>query len=758
MRDLCGVIAIPRHHKIWSLRLRDYVSRGSLLLVVAAVAGFAQSSPSFAIVEKEFIAPILMAPANGEVADVDAARISYDPITHIAVATGMVRMTYGPYVLVASRVEYNQLTGNFKANGSVELREPNGNVLQADVLAITEKFKAGFASHVRALLTNDVTITAEYAQHTSDGITVYENATYTACKNCEDENGNHLWVIETDQTTHDTNSHNLYHVNPRLKIRGVTVAALPYWQQPDPSVKRRTGFLAPQFKKGDAYGYGVATPYFWALAPNYDLTITPMVNSEQGLAGDVEWRHRVETGSYNVHVYGAYQSSPPVGGETWRGAVRSEGKFAIGQNWNWGWDGTAVTDRTFLSDYDYDNRDIAQNQLYATGVWDQTYVDARALSFNALDAGVNADTLPTALPFVTGEKIINDIALGGDLKFNWNIYAIERNQADTTFDHGTSQTRGTAEVEWKTQLIGDIGTVITPFAKLRSDIYVTNNVPDTSVPGGFRDSETTTRVLPSVGVDARYPFIANFASGQSIISPVFQIISAADESDANKIGNEDAITLNFDSSSLFLSDRFTGLDRYEAGTRANIGLSYAFIGNGGNYVRASIGESVHLAGENSFGAGSGLEGTQSDLVGAVAVQPWEGLTLSYQARIEEDFSQINRQEATASLTFDSFSADVSYLNFGAEPNYGRSVAEQWVSANARQQISAGWYVFGGLGYDFENDVLTRKTAGLEFDCDCMNFKLSYTGTEDALTHATEDRVMMSIEFATLGKTGFSSKF
>ncbi len=758
MRDLCGVIAILRHHKIWSLTLREYLSRGSLILGLATVSFLTQFTPSFAIVKKEFIEPILSAPAMGEIADVDADRISYDPITHVATATGMVRMTYGPYVLVATRVEYNQLTGAFKANGSVELREPNGNVLQADTLAITEKFKAGFASHVRALLTNDVTITADYAEHTSDGITVYERATYTACKNCEDANGNALWVIETDQTTHDNNTHNLYHVNPRLKIRGVTVAALPYWQQPDPSVKRRTGFLAPQFNKGGTYGYSVTTPYFWALAPNYDLTLTPMINSKQGLAGDIEWRHRLETGSYNVHAYGAHQRAPPVAGETWRGAVHTQGDFTLNQDWTWGWDGTATSDRTFLSDYDYDGRDIAQNQIYATGIWDQTYVDARAMSFNALDSGVNADTLPTALPFVMGEKIIDDIALGGDLKFNWNIYAIERNQADLQFDHGTSQTRGTAEVEWKTQLISDSGTVITPFAKLRSDIYVTNNVPDELVPGTFRDSETTTRVLPTVGVDARYPFIANFASGQSIVSPVFQIISAAAESDANKIGNEDATTLNFDSSSLFLSDRFTGLDRYEAGTRANLGLTYAFIGNDGNYVRASVGESVHLAGENSFATGSGLDGTQSDLVGAVAVQPWDGLTLSYQARVEEDLSQVNRQEATASLTFDSFSADVSYLNFGAEPNYGRSVAEHWVSANARQQVSAGWYVFGGVGYDFENDVLTRKTAGLEFDCDCMNFKLSYTGTEDAISHATEDRVMMSIEFATLGKTGFSSKF
>ena len=750
--------AIPKHHKIWSLRLRDYVSRGSLLLAVSAAASVAFSNFSFALVEKEFIEPILTAPAKGEIADVDADHITYDPATNIAIASGHVRMTYGPYTLLATRVAFNQTTGDFEADGQVELREPNGNVLQADTLAIREKFKAGFAHHIRALLTNDVTITAEYAEHTSDGITVYQKATYTACKNCEDENGNPLWSIESDQSTHDNNSHNIYHVNPRLKIRGVTVAALPFWKQPDPSVKRRTGFLSPQFNKNDVYGYSASLPYFWAAAPNYDLTVTPMVNSKQGVAGDAEWRHRLETGSYDVHAYGAYQKAPAVADQDWRGAVRSKGKFQVSQDWQIGWDGTAVSDRTFLDDYDFDSREIAQNEIFATGLWDQTYVNAQALSFNTLSNDVNADTLPVALPFVSGEKILPDVAFGGDLKFNWNVYSINRDQADVQFKHGTSQTRGTAEVEWKTQLISDMGTVITPFAKVRSDVYVTNNVPDALVPLGLRESETITRVLPTVGVDARYPLIASFNSGQSIFSPVFQIISAADETDANKIGNEDATTLNFDSSSLFLSDRFTGLDRFEAGTRANVGLTYAFIGNSGNYVRASVGESIHLAGQNSFATGSGLDGTQSDLVGAVAVQPWEGLTLSYQARVEEDLSQVNRQEATASLTFDSFSADVSYLNFGAEPNYGRNSVEHWVSANARQQITEGWYVFGGLGYDFEQSVLTRKTAGLEFDCDCMNFKLSYNGTEDAATHVKENRVMMSIEFATLGKTGFSSKF
>jgi LPS-assembly protein len=369
--------------------------------------------------------------------------------------------------------------------------------------------------------------------------------------------------------------------------------------------------------------------------------------------------------------------------------------------------------------------------------------------------------LPNALPYVTGEQIIPNIAMGGDLKFEWSAYSLHRTLANTPFtsvNHGTDQTRATTSVEWKTQLTSEGGIVASPFAKLRTDLYVDNNIPDPTVIGGFRSSETTTRVLPTAGIDVRYPLIASTEYGQSIISPVFQIISASDETDTNKIGNEDAITVGLDSTSMFLTDRFTGLDRFEGGTRANLGLTYSFLGNNGNYVRASVGQTLHLAGQNSFSTGSGLSDSHSDLVGGLVVQPWENLTLSYQARVADDFSKINRQEASASLNFDSFSTNLSYLNFGAEPLYGRIKPEHWVSGDVKFNVKDGWYVFGGMSYDFYNSYITRKTVGVEFDCDCMNFKLAYTGSQDPTTSIDTNAITASIAFATLGGTSAAVKF
>jgi LPS-assembly protein len=739
--------------------LRNEVSQAGIVLTLCWLG----TSSALALVEKPLIPPITSAPVKGTKVDVNADKITYDPKTQIAIATGKVVMVYGPYRLEATRVSYNQLTGEFKANGSVELREPNGNVLLAQKLDLRNKFKTGFAEHVMALLTNDVTITAEIARRVDGDITVFEHATYTACKNCGTKNGEPIWQIVTDETTHDNASHNLYHLNPRLKIDGTTIVSLPYWEQPDPTVKRRSGWLSPTLKFGSTYGVGIAAPYFWALAPNYDLTFTPFISSYQGLAGDIEWRHRLASGQYNVQAFGAFQANPLTApdDQRWRGAVKSKGDFVINQDWNWGWQGTFASDNTFLRHYDYDTSLIAENNVHATGLWDQTYVSAQLLNFGSLDTSVYQNYLPTALPYVMGEQIIPDIALGGDLKLEWSAYSIRRNSANTPFtdvNHGTEQTRATSSVEWKTQLISEGGFVASPFAKVRTDLYIDNRLPDPTVLSRYRDTETTTRVLPAAGVDMRYPLIASYESGQSIISPVFQIVSASDETETNKIGNEDAVTLNLDSTSMFLSDRFTGLDRFEGGTRANLGVTYSFLGNNGNYVSASLGQTLHLAGKNSFSTGSGLNDSRSDLVGGLVVQPWENLTLSYEARVADDLSKVNRQEASASLNFDSFSTNISYLNFGAEPLYGRNKAEHWVSGDVKFNVKDGWYLFGGMSYDFYNSYLTRKTVGVEFDCDCMNFKLAYTGSQDPTTLVDSNTIMASVAFATLGGTSAAVKF
>ncbi len=746
------------------------MARALLLLSAFLLTASLSGDLALAIINKPFIKPITSKPAEGSPVDVQADRITYDADSKVAVASGTVNIVYGPYILNATRVVYDEINDTFKANGSVELREPNGNILEADEAELYNKFKEGFARHIKALLNNDVTVTADYAKRTGDGVTVYERASYTACKDCKTRLGQPLWEIRTTKTIHDSEKKDLYHYNPTLRIGGVPVFYLPYAQQPDPTVTRRTGFLPPNFKYGELYGIGIVTPYFLELGKSADLTFSPVFTSKQGPVADLEFRKRTATGVFNIRGYGVHQWHPKDKGDAywpyddgrWRGAIASAGEFSLAPGWSYGWDGTLQSDRKFLDHYDYDDRQFIESNAHVTGINGRSYFDAQAVHYQTTIVGDSQDEIAYALPFINSEYTLENAVLGGELSFDWNIYSLHRDDYYAPYAsvyHGEDQTRLTGNVRWQRQMISDIGTVFTPFAKTRSDVYITNELPDPAAPGGLRDSDVTSRFLPSAGFDLRMPFIANYDYGQSILTPVVQMVASTSESKTDRIGNEDAISVNFDSSSLFLEDRFTGLDRYEGGVRANVGLMYTYLGNEGGYARLSVGESYHLGGGNSFDSevNSGLSGRKSDLVGAATWQPNSYFGVSYQLRVKEDLSQINTQEAYANFTLASLSGTLGYLELKEEPTAGREQRVQRVTSSLTYQFDEAWSVFGGASYDLENDKFVDKYAGVSFDCDCMNARLTYVESgAGTLAEPFERQLRFSIELRTIGATSISA--
>ena len=102
--------------------------------------------------------------------------------------------------------------------------------------------------------------------------TIVNNAIFTSCKlndNCPP------WSIEADKITHDKIKKDMIYKNAILKIYDVPVLYFPKFFHPDPSVKRRSGFLQPQFNNSETLGSSLYIPYFKTLGPDKDLTIKP---------------------------------------------------------------------------------------------------------------------------------------------------------------------------------------------------------------------------------------------------------------------------------------------------------------------------------------------------------------------------------------------------------------------------------------------------------------------------------------------------
>ena len=143
----------------------------------------------------------------------------------------------------------------------------------------------------------------------------------------------------------------------------------------------------------------MSIPFFWAIAPDYDLTITPTYFTLQGPFLSGEFRQRFENGSYSIKLEGTHVgdkaafAQPPAGAgdRSYRGSAQSNGEFAISDFWRFGWDVTALSDRYFLQDYKQHNtlynnyyfRELSST-AYLTGEGPRSYFDLRGYYFQVL--------------------------------------------------------------------------------------------------------------------------------------------------------------------------------------------------------------------------------------------------------------------------------------------------------------------------------------------------------------------------------------
>ena len=698
-------------------------------------------------------------PAEGTPVDVLAETIVYDSRRDVATALGRVQITWGPYVLLARKVIYNRRTDRFQAEGEVHLREPNGNVLTADLVNIDDRFRDGFARHLRLIMTNGATMKARYAVRRNGNITVYTDVAYTACKTCRLQGGVPLWELKSKQATHDERKGRIYHRDMTLEFAGVPVFWLPWLSHPDPQHPRSTGFLAPRFSYSGDMGVGVGLPYFVNLAPNYDVTFIPTVYSKRGLLARAIWRHNTGPGTYTVDAGGMYQLKPetvdPPGNHHWRWYAKADGTFRINRRWQWGFSGAIQSDRTMMRRHDVDERNMIHSRLWIAGLDDRNYLYAEAGHLNGL-----LDVDPkrgdqVLLPWVYHEYTFDTPVVGGALTFSTSLRTLLRSASDTPFAGvyvPKRQTLLATRLQWRREWITGGGLLLRPFLDVRSEFRQVKSLPDPSVPGGLRDAEATARLLPAAGFDARWPWLADFDGGYHVLTPVAQLIAATSERLREKVGNEDAIAARYSAATLFLHDRYPGLDRFEGGVRANLGLTYGLYRDDGGFLRATFGQTLHLAGRNSFaGSASGLQRKRADFVAGLAFAPNDRFLFSWQGRFDPRTFRPRDQEAQLRISFWNLQADISYARQLADPLHGRPRTEHQLTGEAAWRFENGWQVFGGWRYSFRNSWTMNRFIGIGYDCDCFTMSLKYSEdfTEDA--DAVFDRsISLSIRLLTLG--------
>jgi LPS-assembly protein len=717
---------------------------------------------------------------------VKANEVDYDYTNHRVSAVGNVQIYYNGATIEADRVVYDQVTKRLRAEGNARLTEADGKVTYGQIIDLTDDYRDGFVDSLRVETVDDTRVAAARANRSAGNFTVFENGVYTACEPCRDDPKKPpLWQVKAARIIHNQTERMMYFEDARIEFFGVPLAYMPYLATPDPTVKRKSGVLMPIYSNSSVYGYGIEIPYYFALAPNYDLTISPRITTKQGVLLQSEFRHRLEDGFYTVRAAGIWQAdkdyfggtNPTPGFRDFRGSLESTGKFNLTSNWTWGWDALLISDATFFQDYHITSLQARQpdpfgaaltegtSQLWLAGRGERSYFDARSMYFKGFSTSDVQGELPVILPVIDYNRVFDQKVLGGEVSLTSNFTSLTRDSASfdaisanavagrlcttLTADPAVkvpancllrgipgSYTRFTAEAQWRRQFTDSIGQVWVPFASLRTDI-ATASIDNQVGVANYIETGTTSvaRVMPTVGLEYRYPFIGVQSWGTQTVEPIGQLILRPNEPDIGRLPNEDSQSLVFDDSNLFKVDKFSGYDRVEGGGRANVGVQYTAQFNHGGYFNALFGESYQLFGTNSFAAGdatntginSGLDTTRSDYVARLQFQPNRTYQFTSRFRFDESDFTLKRLELEATAYLERWRVTVMYGDYAAQPELGFLDRREGVLLSTAYKVNPNWVLSTAMRYDIQAGKLDQTRVGIGYIDDCYMLSFNYVG-------------------------------
>lgn len=705
----------------------------------------------------------------------------YDNNRNRVIARGNVEIYFNNYILTADQVIYDQSANTLTAEGNAQLKEPNGNIVRADKLVTSDDFRDAFVQSLSVVAKDDTRIAARRAVRREGNVTEFEQGKFTPCKN--DPGKPPLWCISAARIVHDQQAATISYTDAQFELFGVPIFYLPYFSHPDPSVKRRSGFLTPELGSSTTLGFTSEVPYYFALGPNYDFTFHPMYTSKHGVLWMGDWRHRVSfgdvRGQYSVKLSGIDQDASTLDDidparrdrlDGWRGSVETKGLFSLSSWWRFGWDITVESDDTFRRFYKLDN--ILQtdrvNTVFLQGLSDRNYFGASLYHFGGLLLEDQPAAESRVHPVIDYSYVLNQPVLGGELSFDANAISLSR--AD-----GTDMSRISFQSQWRRKIVDGIGQVWTPFAQVRGDATQFSNGFDPDVPNTPIGEDTITRAMATAALTYAYPFVAHTASGSHVVEPIGQIVTRPASVSQRRLPDEDAKSLVWDDTLLFEVDKFSGWDRIETGTRANVGLQYTFQANSGAYARLIAGQSFHLAGQNPytdpglsgefggptgttqlthFSPFTGLENNRSDYVLGAYLAPVSYFKLVAQGRFDENDLSLRRQDVYGGFNLGPLALQAQYTFTRNDPTIGIVDNQQDILAGIGLQLTDRWSIGGIMRYDLDDSSRLQDMIQVKYSDECFVLTASYTETfisNPSLDLRPDRTLMLRFELKHLGE-------
>lgn len=676
--------------------------------------------------------------------------LSHDDAAQTVTATGDVELVQGGKILRADKMVYHLDTDTVEAIDNVSLLDENGDVHFADRVQLSNNMKDGFVKQLLSLLADGSRFTAQEATRENGTKITMTKATYTVCKVCED-NPHPLWQIKADRVVHDSIAQTVKYKNARMEFLGVPLIYSPIFSHPDPTLKRKSGFLRPQYGWTKTLGTHLTGGYYYDIAPDKDMTVRIEPTSLEGTLIEGEWRQRFENGKIQITGSTANSDRKEEDGRTEQGKQRAylhvEGAYDINDNWRAGLNIAHVSDKQYLNLYNISKENVLNSQIYAERFSGRDYSRVSALNFQDLRLGIHPDQ-PDIFPMAEHHMLGAPKGLMGG-RWQADLTAVGLNRLNNNQD----VQRSAVDVAWERQDISKLGLATKTRLDARGDFFGVQNSDAARLDPAKESNSGTLRGLTTASVETSYPLVKKLERSQVVIEPVVGMSAGNHVNNTKNVPNEDSLDVQLDTTNLFDANRFPGDDRQEDGVRANYGVKTALHGDNGRYGKVFVGQSYRFAHDNIYPQGSGLEDKASDYVGQVAMGMDSNFDLSYRFQLDRNTLAAKRHEIQVGGGNDTFRLNSRYLYMGAVAGTGIPNPREQIQFDGRYNINKNWTYNAEALYDLGVDAgLRNATTGVSYGDECFTFSIQGARiVADAASGNDDTRLLLRVGFKNIGE-------
>ena len=516
------------------------------------------------------------------------------------------------------------------------------------------------------------------------------------------------WELKASQMTHDKIKKTIYYDNVVIKLYNLPIFYLPKLSHPDPTVKRRSGFLVPSYSDTRNLGSGVDVPYFWALGKDRDLTINNKLFASEHPLFLGEYRQAFKESNMTLdfgYTEGFKRSSK---------TKKSGDKSHIFANFLKNFDSSDninnnlevnlqhVSNKKYLKLYKIDSKlvdyetEVLENYLDFSRINEEknTFLSINASTYRTL-ADTYSDKYEYILPEVNYEKQLFNSKYGyGNFDSNLKVHNFDTNKYkkfltnnfDWTIDRPFSEKFYTGKL----------------LTKLKNINYEAKNVK------GFK-SNTTNELFGAVGYLASLDlYKSKNRESDHLLKPKMMFKYAP-----NYMRKEDG-EFNLVRKNLFSLDRLESDHNFEAGTNLTVGLDYE-IDNEKNKTTFSIGQIINEKKNNkNMPDTSSLDKRFSEVVGNFRYENNKKFLFNYDYSINQNYKKISYNDLSMEYDNNDMNFKFNYLEEEkkSEKNeYFKSVFEYKKSDNGiftfsnKRNLITDSSEFYNLSYEYINDCL-----------------------------------------------------